>query len=266
MLERLKKHASPPMIVAIIALVFATTGSAIAAKQLITGRDIARGTITSSNLARSARRSLAGPTGRRGPAGAAGADGLLGPQGPPGSAGERGPQGPKGDTGAQGERGLMGPTGAQGATGARGLDGAQGPQGSPGQALIASSVSAGAQLTTATALGDDAPLTEADGLELLNGSVALESGVIYKVDVRVQASNPNGRTGTAYGVARLFIDGASQITVTTPPIPEDAANVAEASASVIVTGGGTFSLRSAVRSADFSDANVVGDVIVTRIG
>lgn len=272
MLERLRKHASPAMIVAIVALVFATTGSAIAAKQLITGREIARGTITASNLARSARRSLAGPRGSRGPEGAPGAEGLLGPQGPAGSAGEKGPQGAKGDTGPAGERGQQGPTGPQGvrgATGQNGNDGAQGPQGPAGATVDLANISNGAVATTSSGLADGQPASEGDGSELIpQGTYTLDGTSRYRIDILAEASNPNGGTGIAYGVVRLFIDGNQTATVTTPEIPAGPDNVAQSSTSVIVTGGSALSLRGAIRATDtgtFADGNVRGDLIVTRL-
>lgn len=257
------------MIVAIIALVFATTGSAIAARQLITGRDIARGTITASNLARSARRSLAGPRGPRGPEGAAGDQGFPGARGPQGTTGERGPAGPQGREGPQGIQGLRGEPGPTGRTGEQGPIGPIGPQGAPGQALAGSSSTLGAPLTaTRSALTADAPATDADGVDLLdpNTPIVLEFFVPYKVDILVQARNPDAESGLAYGVGRLFIDTIPFATVETPAIPEDATNVAQGSGSFIVSGGGTFLLRGAVRSDDFTDADLSANVIVTRIG
>lgn len=273
MLERLRRHASPPMIVAIIALVFATTGSAIAARQLITGRDIARGTITAQNLARSARRSLAGPRGRRGPEGPRGAEGLMGPQGPPGSSGERGPQGPKGEVGPQGERGPqggtgpIGPRGEQGPAGENGTDGAPGP---PGATVELSGISQGAMPTTSSGLADDQPQGTTDGSDLIpNDTYFLDGSSRYRIDILVEAGNPNGGTGVAYGVARLFIDGSPVSTVTTPAIPADSANVAQTSTSIVVTGGSSLALRGAIRAdntTNFAEGTVRGDLIVTKLG
>src|SRR5437762_5251115 len=78
-------------------------------------------------------RTVAGPQGPQGEAGATGPQGpqgeigAVGPQGPQGDAGPTGAQGPKGDTGAIGPQG---PAGAQGATG---LAGPAGPQGAKGR-------------------------------------------------------------------------------------------------------------------------------------
>lgn len=90
---------SPAMIVAMLALFVALTGTAVATTSalLITGKQIKDGSITGLDIknkslgvadlaskARGARgaRGLAGPPGPAGAAGAAGAQGLQGPQGP----------------------------------------------------------------------------------------------------------------------------------------------------------------------------------------
>jgi hypothetical protein len=88
-----------PGIISVIALVFALTGSAIAAKYIITSK----GQIKPSVL-----KSLTGKTGPAGSPGTAGVPGAVGPAGA------------KGDTGSTG------------ATGATGTTGKEGPEGEPG--------------------------------------------------------------------------------------------------------------------------------------
>ena len=99
---------SPAMIVALLALFVALSGTAVAAKSLITkSSQIKNGVIESSDLrdGRGVNVRDITPAARRALRGAAGAAGALGPAGPagaqgaPGSAGEAGPAGPKGDTG-----------------------------------------------------------------------------------------------------------------------------------------------------------------------
>jgi hypothetical protein len=68
---------SPSMLVALLALVMATTGSAVAAS-LITSKQIKNGTIKSKDLSAKAKRDLRGNEGPRG------AQGPTGPQGPAG--------------------------------------------------------------------------------------------------------------------------------------------------------------------------------------
>jgi hypothetical protein len=96
-------------VIATLALVFAMTGGAYAAKRyLITSTK----QISPSVL--KALQGKAGPAGPVGPAGAAGA-GAQGPQGP------QGPAGPKGDTGSAGKDGAAGAKGATGPTGQTGF-------------------------------------------------------------------------------------------------------------------------------------------------
>ncbi len=102
---------SSAMAVAFVALLVAGSGTATAAK-LITGKQIARSTITSKHVK---DRSLveqdfaAGlPSGPQGPQGSKGEAGPQGPQGSKGEAGPQGPQGSKGETGPQGPQGPKG--------------------------------------------------------------------------------------------------------------------------------------------------------------
>src|SRR5204863_6174899 len=90
---------SGAMIVGLIALVMAMSGSAVAAS-LITSKQIKDGTIQKQDLSKRAVRALAGKTVR-----------VPGPQGPVGSKGD------KGDPGAPGAPGAPGTPGAPGAAG-----------------------------------------------------------------------------------------------------------------------------------------------------
>lgn len=86
MLKAIRRNLTPPTALAVVALVFAMSGGAVAAKNYATG----------SAEASKNKRGPKGPRGKQGPIG------LQGPQGPRGETGERGPtgpQGPKGDTG-----------------------------------------------------------------------------------------------------------------------------------------------------------------------
>jgi len=104
MLARIRSHISYANVIAVIALVFAMTGGAYAAKKYI---------ITStSQIKPSVLKSLQGKTGP------AGAPGVQGPQGPAGTNGAGGPEGPKG---ANGNGGVAGPAGKAGATGPEGV-------------------------------------------------------------------------------------------------------------------------------------------------
>jgi hypothetical protein len=284
--RRIRMVPTPAMVVACMALVLAMTGSAFAARALITGADIKNGSITRADLSGRTVNSLQG---KRGPAGHDGFTGARGPQGdtgpagptgPGGPAGPAGPQGPVGDTGSQGPTGRTGPVGPRGDTG---------PQGTPGQALVptngpVTNVDAGTPLAQRST-GPTDPNT--DGVEISNGGVTLTAGTTYKVDVFVSfvaTANP----GTEFGVARLFLDSnpldgsASDptggnadmdTTLVTPDLPDDMSNAGQASASFLVTpgdsggGGEQLTLRGALRTDDATTtANVSAHIVVTQIG
>lgn len=107
--ERFRRRPQPATVIAGIALFAATTGTATAASQLITGKQIKDGSITAKDIKRrslgtaqlspkaiKALRGAKGATGAQGPAGAAGAVGAVGPAGAAGPQGIAGPQGPQG--------------------------------------------------------------------------------------------------------------------------------------------------------------------------
>jgi hypothetical protein len=93
MLRVIRRSLNVPTAVAVVALVFAMTGGAFAAKDYVGGP------------AQASKKSQKGP---RGP---------KGPKGQRGAVGPAGPEGPKGETGARGERGPEGPQGPKGETG-----------------------------------------------------------------------------------------------------------------------------------------------------
>lgn len=103
---------SPALIVALVALVMALGGTAVAGS-LITGKDIKDGSIQLRDLAASIRAGFGNvkSSSSQGPAGP------VGPAGPRGATGERGPAGPAG------KDGLNGKDGKDGAPGAPGKDG-----------------------------------------------------------------------------------------------------------------------------------------------
>jgi hypothetical protein len=114
------RRPSPALILAIVALVLALTGSAIAAKRYL---------ITSTKqISPAALKELAKLSGGGG-TGAVGATGPAGATGAPGATGGAGETGAAGPTGAEGAKG---PTGDKGPTGEPGPQGVPGPQGPPG--------------------------------------------------------------------------------------------------------------------------------------
>jgi hypothetical protein len=100
---------SPPMVVAMIALFVALSGTAVATTSaLITGAQIKNSSITGLDVK---NKSLTGQDFKGSVRGAAGA---AGPAGSAGPAGPTGPAGPAGSQGAKGEAGPIGPQGPEG--------------------------------------------------------------------------------------------------------------------------------------------------------
>ena len=100
---RRRLHVSPATVIAGLALVFAMTGGAYAAKKYL---------ITSTKqISPSVLKSLQGKAGAAGANGAQGPAGPAGPQGPAGKDGANGASGEKGTNGAPGEKGKDGATG-----------------------------------------------------------------------------------------------------------------------------------------------------------
>jgi hypothetical protein len=149
------RRPSSAVVISIIALVLACSGTATAAKFLVssggqvkdgvlTGKDIKDRSITAKDLAPNALggvKASANSTSAPGAAGTAGAKGDAGPAGAKGEKGDKGERGANGAAGAPGERGAdgaagakgdKGEDGAKGASGAKGDTGAQGPQGPQG--------------------------------------------------------------------------------------------------------------------------------------
>jgi hypothetical protein len=106
---RRRLHVSPTAMIATLALVFAMTGGAYAAKKYL---------ITSTRqISPAVLKSL------KGKAGPAGAQGLAGPAGPQGAAGTAGAKGETGAAGLRGADGKEGPTGKEGPAGKTGKEG-----------------------------------------------------------------------------------------------------------------------------------------------
>jgi len=117
MFSALRTRFGIPGVIATVALVFAMTGGAFAAKYLIT---------STKQISPSVLKKLKGNAGPAGAPGAAGAQGPAGPAGPAGAQGEPGAAGAAGATGAKGATGATGATGSTGATGATGATGTPG--------------------------------------------------------------------------------------------------------------------------------------------
>ena len=108
------RRFTPALIVAMIALAVALSGTAVAGTaKLITGSQIANGTIKLEDISSSAKTALKGKTGATGSKGDAGAMGATGAKGDgrEGRAkGDKGDKGEKGDTGVPGTRFAPGAT------------------------------------------------------------------------------------------------------------------------------------------------------------
>jgi Collagen triple helix repeat (20 copies) len=102
------RRFTPAMVVAMIALAVALSGTAVAGTaKLITGSEIANGTIKLADIHSSAKTALKGKSGLKGAQGPVGAQGAAGPQG---AAGAPGAKGDKGDKGEKGDKGTPAPT------------------------------------------------------------------------------------------------------------------------------------------------------------
>ena len=100
----MRKHLSPAMIIALIALFFALTGGAFAAQRYV----ISSTKQIKPNVLNQLR-GKTGPKGDQGPAGSRGATGPAGAMGPAGPRGVAGAPGAQGTAGAQGQQGVPGP-------------------------------------------------------------------------------------------------------------------------------------------------------------
>ena len=127
MLSAIRRRMTPATVIATVALVFAMTGGAYAAKKyLITSTKQISPTVLKSLKGANGK---AGPAGPTGPAGAASA-GPAGPAGPQGPAGSPGTLGEKGESGAPGKNGENGKQGLKGETGSPWPAGGTLPKGS----------------------------------------------------------------------------------------------------------------------------------------
>lgn len=133
MLRIIRRNLNVPTAVAVVALVFAMTGGAFAAKNYATGSKQSK-----------SKRGPRGPKGKPGPQGPQGLKGDTGPKGDKGPKGDTGAQGPKGDTGDPWTAGGFLPSGKSlGGTWVAGV----GPEILPGKGAAAASISFGIPLT-----------------------------------------------------------------------------------------------------------------------
>lgn len=135
MLNIVRRNLNLPTAVAVVALVFAMTGGAFAAKDQLTSSKQ-----TAKHKKKKGKRGPRGPRGKRGAPGPVGPQGIPGLHGVPGPKGDRGAQGPKGDTGSPWTAGGFLPSGKSlGGTWVAGV----GPEILPGKGAAAASISFG---------------------------------------------------------------------------------------------------------------------------
>jgi hypothetical protein len=127
MLRVIRRNLTPPTAIAVVALVFAMTGGALAAKNYATGT-------AGASKQKAGKRGLRGPRGKQG---------LQGPKGDIGPRGPEGPQGPKGVAGDPWTAGGFLPSGAS--LGGTWIAGA-GSEVFPGKGVAVASISFGLPL------------------------------------------------------------------------------------------------------------------------
>jgi hypothetical protein len=154
----MRRHLSYANVVATLALVFAMSGTGLAAKHYLInstkqinpkvlkalrgnkgpagleGREGPAGKGAEGPAGKLGATGKEGPTGREGPTGATGAIGTTGAGGVTGATGATGASGMTGNAGSTGAKGEIGATGASGAAGATGTKGSSGPTGPAGGA------------------------------------------------------------------------------------------------------------------------------------
>jgi hypothetical protein len=112
MFKRFKRHLSPSTAIAIVALVFAMTGGAYAAKKyVITSAKQIKPSVVAQLKGKAGEKGANGPVGT---AGVAGVGGVQGPAGVAGAPGEKGKDGEKGEKGEAGKDGKVGREGKEG--------------------------------------------------------------------------------------------------------------------------------------------------------
>lgn len=247
--SRMRGKVSPSMAVAVIAMVFATTGSAVAAK-LIDGGDIEKHSIPENRLTKRAIKSLQGEDGERGRRGA------QGPAGPAGQAGAQGPAGPIGETGAQGGEGPRGPAGVVSLY----VDGTPFKQGDP----------KGRVVPEGAGIGDFTGGAEMRAIRLTKpGS--------YQLDAALSVRGP--QSGTASTVAPIaqtrcnLLDGSSNIDTFyvdfwRPDAPDPGYRQAIHIGGIVTVGGTSKTITvkcNAVLTANADDGGYVGAAKLTAL-
>ncbi|MEX0973517.1 MAG: hypothetical protein WDZ46_09720 [Solirubrobacterales bacterium] len=182
MFTRLRKHfGTAGLLVAVVALVAALGGSAVAANS-------GDGATASAKKKNKKKRGHAGLNGKQKRQVIALAKRFAGngPQGPQGVPGVPGPAGPKGDKGDSGQNGSNGSDGADGADGLDGEDGATGATGPTGEE--------GSPWTAGGTLPEGETLTGSWGVDLASGFSLHFDNISFPLPVASGISSGNTHT------------------------------------------------------------------------
>jgi hypothetical protein len=176
------------MIVAVVALVVALTGTAFAAAGL---------NGTQKNEVKAIAKQYAGKRGPKGPKGAKGDPGAQGPQGNAGTNGTNGTNGNNGATGAKGATGEAGAKGATGATGA-GTAGTTGATGATGAGTTGATGATGSPWTAGGTLPvgatETGTWTQVMGSEEEGEALGSESPISFPIPLAANISFLNVKT------------------------------------------------------------------------
>jgi hypothetical protein len=139
MFSMIRRRMTYANVVLTLALIFAMTGGAYAAKRYLI--------VSTKQISPSVLKALqgkTGPAGKEGPAGKNGANGNAGALGPQGLAGPEGKPGKEGKEGAEGEEGREGKQGKEGKEGKAGQQGVTGQPWTPNNVLPSGATETGA--------------------------------------------------------------------------------------------------------------------------
>jgi hypothetical protein len=244
--RRLLRTSRPVLLMTALVAIFGITGTAVAAKRLVTGADIKNGSITRVDLSRSAQAALRG---KKGEAGASGTTGAVGVRGETGGAGIGGAQGGPGATGRDGSAGSNGTNGTNGAAGASGSPGGVGSQGATG--LSGPQGTAGIQGATGTTGGQGITgTTGPQGVPAVQYFAAISAtGVVSRTSGILSASG----TGGVFDVVTIATDlsacvATAQAGLDIDQVPGSAAATPIASGHVTVK---TWNSANALTSESF---------------
>ncbi len=197
--RRLLRSSRPVMLMTALVAIFGITGTAVAARRLVTGADIKNGSITGVDLSRSTQDALRGKKGAVGASGTTGAGGARGENGGAGVGGAPGSAGANGKDGAAGTNGTNGAAGTNGNPGGAGSQGATGPSGPQGT----TGIQGAAGTTGGQGIAGNTGTTGAQGSPAVRYFAAVSaSGVVTRASGILSASGTAG----AFDVTTIATD------------------------------------------------------------